>query len=181
MKQTEESGEAGKFFVEVAREWGGADRAEKVKLAGELAKRLSASAPWLEVPSVTLSERDILKMHVEGKGSKDTWYALAYQRWHRNLPGLARLTAVDALSKFPDSASLLNLVGIAEKSLGHESEAEVALRKASELGSSHASVNLAIDELREGRIGLAKKALESAGKAFQGSSDLEKMVEEFLE
>ncbi len=180
LKQTEEGGEAGKFYEEVARGWGQEEKAAQVKIGADLARRLAAAAPWIETPEVKGSEKEILQQHYTGQMSAESWYALAFQRWHRKLPGLARLTAADALAKYPDNAPLLNLVAVSESAMGRRKEAEAAWRKAMDAGSAHASVNLAILELGAGRIGGAKKALEAGGKAFQGSADLEKMVEEFL-
>ncbi|NUM88588.1 MAG: tetratricopeptide repeat protein, partial [Bdellovibrionales bacterium] len=178
LAKTEEIGTAGRFYGEVAGIWGGEERARRIRAGAELLGRLAAQSPWLEGAAVGSSEADLLRLHLEGKGDASSWHALALHRFRAKSVGLARLTAADGLSHFPQHGPLWNVLGAAQHALGRQQEAEAAFRKGAEAGSSHASVNLGLLELRRGRIEAARSALSRGG--FQGATELERLVEEFL-
>ena len=100
------------MYRKVLAKWGWQANAPAAEQLEKVKGMLASGAPWLEPVGMDATEDMILKQHLDGKGTPDTWFALARLRMNANKMGLARLTFLNALSQTPDSGRILNSVAV---------------------------------------------------------------------
>jgi tetratricopeptide (TPR) repeat protein len=178
ISQSEKAECTGPVFQEVVKNWGWKKDEKLASRINVLLESLDNNGPWLEPASNAFKdEADIIRLHMEGKATSDSWYALARLRLMKKKMGLSRLTIVDALSKESGSGRLLNGLAQVEFKYGTP-EVWALFERAGEKGSAYAWVTLASHHLKSSRFeaGLSalKKALE--GGAFKDLPEIKDQV-----
>lgn len=180
------SGEAelsGAFYRQALEKWGWLSDKNIRETVTQLEAQLTKGFPWLERQTGSQSIGDIVKLHLTTGSSAESWYALGLNRWRQKQMGLARLSFVDGLQLFPESAPLLNALGSLEMGYGRTDGAKELFQQATSHGSKLASLNLALYHLKGLRLEAAKVALKQANESggLDGKTDLKPLVEKLVE
>jgi len=180
IEQSEKQEHVGPFYFKVLVKWGWKSDTNFKEKSQKLLTQLEQKSPWLEPleSPTTETEKNILRHHLENGGDEESWYALAYTRFHKKQIGLAKLTLADAINKKMRTGKIINLLGALELNQNKKKFFE----EASHLNSAAALVNLGIYHLQGGRKNLAqsnfKKALEK--DVFNSNKNLKQLVKAFI-
>jgi TolA-binding protein len=175
LAKTTEGFHDGPFYRKVLAKWGWQSNAALTVQADKIRGLLGSNAPWIEAPVGAGTEEEIIKSHLEGKATPDSWFLLARVRMNENKMGLARLSFLDSLSKNPGSARILNSLAVMKQmDRADIATLDTLFNKAGEAGSGNAFANLALIHFNGARFDLAKAAMDKAQKqgAFEGKSDI---------
>jgi tetratricopeptide (TPR) repeat protein len=165
LSKSTESLHDGPLYRKVLARWGWQSNAALTAQMEKIRGILGGGAPWVEAADGNLNEESLIRLHLDGKGTPETWFALARLRMNENKIGLARLTFFEGLSKTPNSPRILNSLAVMKQMEKTDLQTlDVLYRKAGDAGSGLAYLNLALIHLNGARMELAKAALDSAEK-----------------
>lgn len=171
----------GPVFRKVLKKWGWQKGPALTAQMAKIQGLLGGNAPWMDAAPGTQNEADILKMHLEGQGTPDTWFTLARTRLDAGKMGLARLTLLASLAKEPNAGRILNTLAVMRQmERADVPTMDALLTKAGEAGSGLAYAGLALIHLNGARLDRALAALdkaESAG-AFKDKADIRDALSE---
>ena len=167
----------------VQNHWGWMSDKNTAVRAQTLEGYFSKRWPAFDPPSEGISEKKLLRSHIEGTESGLSWYDLGSIRNGRKKHGLAKLTFIDALARFPSEGRIMNALACLEEMKESKPQATIPLfEKASGSGSKAAWLNLAWWNLRAKRLKNAVEAVEQslrAGLLDDAPENVRKAAKEF--
>ncbi|MBK9294693.1 MAG: tetratricopeptide repeat protein [Oligoflexia bacterium] len=175
----------GPEFEKVLDFYGWQADANMASKANDVLKEFEKKYPLIQKSQNSKEEEltsKILKLNGEKKSDKDSWYNLAYIRYTQKKYRLARLTTIDALSKFQKSYELFNLFVAIELKLNTEDNILDLFEDAGEKGSGHGWANAGYLHLKDLRLQDALKNFKLALNkgAFDEEPELKDKIRELL-
>lgn len=172
----------GPLYREVNQKWGWEWDPIVSERVRKIVTELEKSFPRLDEPQGKSSEAELFKLHLSGLGTAESWYVLAKQRSDLGQKPLSRLTTSTSLAKYPGSGKLWNLLAVLQWNANETGAISGLLTRAAKSGSSVAVANLALYDLKRGKILTAFDALKEAEKndLFDENRVLRDLVKEWV-